>query len=92
MLARESCRPTVYRRRHWRRQLWGIGANVPRLPAIYFYASLCSYISMKAISHVNVFRILRTTVIKIGLFFILLKKNEKGMSDSFVTQCSLILC
>ena len=47
---------------------------------------------MKAISHVNVFRILRTTVIKIGLFFILLKKNENGMSDSFVTQCSLILC
>ena len=31
---------------------------------------------MKAISHVNVFRILRTTVIKIGLFFILLKKTK----------------
>jgi len=29
----------------------------------------------------NVFTILRTTVIEISLFFILLKKNEKGMSD-----------
>ena len=41
----------------------------------------------------NVLEILRTTVIKISLFFILLKKkNEKGISDSVVTQCSRILC
>ena len=40
----------------------------------------------------DVFMILRTTVIKISLFFILSKKNDKGISDSFVTQRSHILC
>ena len=44
----------------------------------------------------NVLRILHTTVIKISLFFILLKKmkreNEKSISDSFLTQCGHLLC
>ena len=30
-----------------------LGHVPPRLPAIYFYVSLCSYKSMKAISHVK---------------------------------------
>ena len=49
----------------------------------------------------NVFRILDTTVVKITLITLLfinyfifhfIEKNEKGISDSFVTQCSHILC
>jgi len=46
----------------------------------------------------NVFWILDTTVVKITLLFInyfifhFIEKNEKGISDSFVTQCSHILC
>jgi len=39
----------------------------------------------------NVLMVLRTTVIKISLFFSFYRKNEKGISDCFVTQCSHVL-
>jgi len=49
------------------------GARAPSTSS-NFFAPLCSYKSIKAISRVKCVQILRTTVIKISVFFILLKK------------------
>jgi len=71
-------RPYVSTRSFEPSDLWllaspAMGHVPPRLPAIFF-APLCSYKSIKAISRVKCVQILRTTVIKISVFFILLTK------------------
>jgi len=60
--------------------LWG---HVPPSTSnsLFFSVSLCTYKSMKAISHVRcLLDFAYATVIKISLFFIISKKNYKGVS------------
>jgi len=75
-------------RYHWRRQLCSIGARTPppQLPITYFFLPHFGAIKVLSRSLVsNVFRILRTTVIKISLFSFCWK-NEMGISHFFVTR------
>ena len=70
---------------HWRCQLWGTEARAPPRPLStinfwYFTLELCKLSHQFLMS--NVFRILRTTGVKIKLiiFFIFIEKHDKGVS------------
>ena len=64
----------------------------PRLATIYFFLPHSGAIKVFRQSLMsNVFGILRITVIKISLFFILLKKKRKGYIGFFATQFCVIL-
>jgi len=73
--------------------LWSIGARAsPRLPAMYFYASLCSYKSMNAISHVTCAQdFFAYTVIKFSLFFILLLWRGRSIHAAYCPTHRLCL-
>jgi len=69
-----------------------LGARAsPRLPAIYFYASLCSYKSMNAISHVTCAQDFAYTVIKFSLFFILLLWRGRSIHAAYCPTHRLCL-